>query len=974
MNRTHAALFALLGAGLSACHDGARTAEANAEGTLDAGPAAADPDASQASHASSSSRPASVRPDGDGFVATRAPLGLTARYDAAGAIVAGTGWRFSLQLARLGRGAAMRDVGHAPPALRGDQVFYARGDGVEEWYATTDAGFEQGFTLARKPDGAGELRLELASEGATPTRAGADAHVDLLDARGRTRARYGALHATDADGATIAAHIDLANGRVVLAIDDRGARYPLTIDPLIWGAQQARLADPYGKPGAGFGHAVALRGATLLVAAPGTNRIGEAHVFVRGPDGYTKQASLKPPAGFPTDGAFAGSIALDGDTAIVGSWSDAAYVFVRTGSTWTQQAKLVPAAHVPRDGLTEALAIRGDLAAVSSTTANAVYLFARTGTSWSEIATLHDPDAGPNDHFGASVAIDGGTILVGAEYAPSGAGAAYVFAGSGASWSLQGTLLAADGALIDKFGHTVALSGDLAVVGAPNAGGGGAAYAFTRTGTTWASQAKLAYPDGTGTNAQFGVTLGLSADTLVVGAPGRASDTGIAYAYPRVAGAFGGPIALLPSDVGILDEYGTAVALEGATAVIGAPMANVTDGVTYVFATAHPSGEACVLDGDCLSGHCTERVCCASASCGPCGTCAGATAGTCALRARGDRPGTSCGAYACDGLAVTCPTACTSASDCVSGAICDATGHCAKRTLGAVCTTSLSCASGACVDGVCCSATCGAGLACNVAGHEGTCVRPLGGSCTDAVGCASGHCVDGVCCDATCAGQCEACDVPGSIGTCAPVSGRPHGGRAACADGGTDVCAARTCDGTKDRAACAAFANGSSKRCGSATCVGATFSDAARCDGAGTCVASPTTSCVPFACGASGCLASCTASDACAPGFSCVGGTCTQGGRCSDDGTTSIPKTGGEPLSCAPYRCGANGSCRSECTTTDDCTSGACDGQHCLVTLGGTDANGGCSLTPTRGATPGGALSALAAAALLAFTRRRRRS
>src|SRR5207249_1308997 len=71
--------------------------------------------------------------------------------------------------------------------------------------------------------------------------------------------------------------------------------------------------------------------------------------------------------------------------------------------------------------------------------------------------------------------------------------------------------------------------------------------------------------------------------------------------------------------------------------------------------------------------------------------------------------------------------------------------------------------------------------------------RSPGAPCTGNGDCTGGHCSDGVCCDAACAGQCQACDVVGKVGTCSAVTGVPHGSRPACTNAGT-ACGG-TCDG-----------------------------------------------------------------------------------------------------------------------------------------------------------------------------------
>ena len=139
--------------------------------------------------------------------------------------------------------------------------------------------------------------------------------------------------------------------------------------------------------------------------------------------------------------------------------------------------------------------------------AGAAYVFTRSGTSWSQQAELTASDAAANDNFGSSVALSGDTALVGAYDktvgGKRGAGAAYVFTRSGTSWSQQAELTASDAAAGDWFGNSVALSGDTALVGAygKTVGGqnsAGAAYVFTRSGTSWSQQAELSAADAAG--------------------------------------------------------------------------------------------------------------------------------------------------------------------------------------------------------------------------------------------------------------------------------------------------------------------------------------------------------------------------------------------------------------------------------------------------------------------------------------------
>ena len=159
-----------------------------------------------------------------------------------------------------------------------------------------------------------------------------------------------------------------------------------------------------------------------------------------------------------------------------------------------------------------------------------------------------------------------------------------------------------------------------------------------------------------------------------------------------------------------------------------------------------------------------------------------------------------------------------------------------------------------------------------------------GGNCSTGSDCASGFCTDGVCCDQACDGQCQACDVAGSVGTCVPVSGQPHGTRAACASDGS-ACGG-SCDGTNDERVCL-----SRKRDGVRRCVvrGGIATPQAVCGGAGSCTPAPTQSCQPFVCGPSACLTACVSDAQCSCGIQlrgrCVPSVAADRGRESQLGS-----------------------------------------------------------------------------------------
>ena len=231
-------------------------------------------------------------------------------------------------------------------------------------------------------------------------------------------------------------------------------------------------------------------------------------------------------------------------------------------------------------------------------------------------AYLKASNTGVEDYFGCSVAVSGNTVVIGAPYESSSStgvggngntngalssGAAYVFVRSGTSWAQQAYLKASNTGANDCFGTAVAVSGNTVVVGAPyeessatgvdgNQGdnsvpSSGAAYVFVRAGTDWTQQAYLKAAN-TGAWDYFGMSVAISGDTAVVGAPyedssatgidgnhsdDSATNAGAAYVFVRSGTAWTQQAYQKASNTGAWDYFGTSVAISGDTVVVGAP-------------------------------------------------------------------------------------------------------------------------------------------------------------------------------------------------------------------------------------------------------------------------------------------------------------------------------------------------------------------------------------------------------------------
>jgi hypothetical protein len=353
--------------------------------------------------------------------------------------------------------------------------------------------------------------------------------------------------------------------------------------------------------------------------------------------------------------------------------------------------------------------------------------------------------------------------------------------------------------------------------------------------------------------------------------------------------------------------------------------------------TLADNGATCSRDDECESGNCVDGLCCDTGCSGQCeacnvpgkrGTCSPATGKPVGTRAACAGEGSLCGG-ACDGtdrLGCTYPgfgTLCVEPS-CAND----------RATVAAFCNGSGLCPAGETVDcpegcdrtgTLCdngCVGTCSSlGTYCS----GGVCVplKQIGESCSTLQECVSSYCIDGVCCDRACDGQCEACDVAGTEGSCRPVAGAPHGSRTACAsDGGT--CAGRCDGGTPDRC----VYPGGERACRGGTCTAGVAVLASTCQGNGACGPLQQQRCTAAGCAPSAVLCSgdCTTDAQCAANAYCSGGVCA-------------PRLG-NGAACATARHCTSGNCVDGVCCDTGCTGRceACDvsGQEgtCVASLG----------------------------------------
>jgi hypothetical protein len=369
---------------------------------------------------------------------------------------------------------------------------------------------------------------------------------------------------------------------------------------------EQKLVDPAGAAGDHLGFAVAISGIRVVAGAPldddlGAD-VGKAIVF----DFAGGSLATLYPSVAAADARFGWSVAISGDTAVVGApfGSSAggpgrAYVFVRSGAVWSQQAVLVPSDGAPGDRFGLSVASDGDWVVVGAwghdgdgVDAGAAYVFSRSGTIWSQHAKLLAFDGHAMNRFGASVSISGSSVVVSSaeDAAP---GFVYPYQRVGPVWLGGGKFTAADSAGWDQFGVSVSLRGSRLLAGANLHHHGvsqGAAYLFESSGgPSFAQQEEFLELPGAGVSPNVGWSVGLDADLAALGTPGGdggVQDSGLTYVYKHANGYWAEVAELSASDGFAHQDFGSDVAADAGCVAVGAPAdddSGATSGAAYVY-------------------------------------------------------------------------------------------------------------------------------------------------------------------------------------------------------------------------------------------------------------------------------------------------------------------------------------------------------------------------------------------------------
>lgn len=409
--------------------------------------------------------------------------------------------------------------------------------------------------------------------------------------------RFGDSLSLDGGRALIACPSDSAGAERIV-----GSVYVYVLEGTSW-VYEAKLTDPTPAASESFGSSVSLDGDLALIGVPSDFlesgiRAGSAVLFKRTSSLWSVENQFTHPNGRGPH-YFGSSVAVDGQSVLIGAPSDrvvgtnggSASLFTRTDTGWAPDGFFTVEAGEAGTLFGHSVSLRGNVALVGvpredragGIDAGSVYAFARDEAGWKLETILTDSAGGTNDQFGSSVCFDGTYGIVGAPFddtiAGSDAGSACIFARLGRQWFQRARILDPEGAAGDRFGSSVFIQSDYALVGSQSddtlAGtDAGSASVFALSGNIWTRQAKILDPGGApGDN--FGSSVAMQGNSVLIAAPldntTRGTDTGSVSAFVRQGDVWSPEIKLEDSGGANGDQFGFAIGFDGETALVGAP-------------------------------------------------------------------------------------------------------------------------------------------------------------------------------------------------------------------------------------------------------------------------------------------------------------------------------------------------------------------------------------------------------------------
>jgi len=370
----------------------------------------------------------------------------------------------------------------------------------------------------------------------------------LTDPNGLAGDSFGSSVSISGDLCVIGARADDDNGT------DSGSAYIFRFDGSDW-VPEARLLASDGSSWDLFGVSASLDGDLCLIGAPGDDdngdHTGSAYLFRYDEPNWVEEVKF---TAFDAaqDDEFGTSVSVSGNACLIGasgdddkgSGSGSAYIFRFNGGNWGYERKLLASDGQANDLFGSSVSISGDLCVIGAKfdsdngdKSGSAYIFRYADPNWAQEAKLLPSDGTADDFFGSSVSADGNLCLIGAHGNDDNGedtGSAYVFRFADPNWVQEAKLTASDGGARDSFGWSVAVSGNIGVVGAHMdndiASEAGSAYLFHFADGNWNKETKLAGVDSA-QHDHFGWSVSLDSDNVLIGAIRQNNYTGAAYTF-----------------------------------------------------------------------------------------------------------------------------------------------------------------------------------------------------------------------------------------------------------------------------------------------------------------------------------------------------------------------------------------------------------------------------------------------------------
>ncbi len=389
--------------------------------------------------------------------------------------------------------------------------------------------------------------------------------IALISESSFTEQKITSSDAEDYDG--FGGSVAINNSYAVIGVDEdddngnrSGSAYIFTIEDDEW-IQQSKITASDANECDEFGKSVSINDNNIIIGAfygdaERARNSGAAYIFSHQNDDWIEIGKLTTDDATSGDG-FGHSVSINRDYAIVGApynddngnCSGSAYIFVKEGDRWLQQEKLTPSDAAQEDYFGYSVSIYGNYSIIGAhynddngESSGSAYIFFREDNEWSEQSKLVANDAESFNRFGYSVCINGNFAIIGApgghDEDVNGSGSAYIFLREENDWNYDSKINANDPGENDFFGWSVSINGGNAIIGAKynddNGNNSGSAYIFSYENNIWYQKAKLIADDGSAGD-HFGQSSFITSNNAIVGADGNDDDgtnSGSAYIYP----------------------------------------------------------------------------------------------------------------------------------------------------------------------------------------------------------------------------------------------------------------------------------------------------------------------------------------------------------------------------------------------------------------------------------------------------------